>query len=249
MSHPFKPVTSRARTARRLSNVAPVLLAFLTAALNEPRSASAFIDVFRPETLGSTCERAQSITVLRVTKFDRDKHIILYEVVKNLKGEFPRDRLRQVAGDANEPPERKHLMEWVSEGKTAVAFRYENRVAICTGDQWSVGDQAPPKEEKEPYTLNGTRTEPWYNGVYFGDADKLAAAVADILAGKEVVVPLMLGRRDEELRQRSGKIVRVRTGLRLKDYNLDRDIVKHGTDRREQGPATRPTTTSADRKG
>ena len=157
----------------------------------QPPSAHGLIDTFRPETLGGTCERVQSITVLRVTRFDKDRHIILYEVVKNLKGEFPRDRLRQAARDANEPHEMKHLMDWVAEGKTAVAFRYENRVALCTGDQWSVCDQEPPKDEKEPYTLNGTRTEPWFNGVYFGDADKLVEAVKDMLAGKEVVVPVM----------------------------------------------------------
>jgi hypothetical protein len=194
----------------------------------QPRPARGFIDVFRPETLGATCERAQSVTVLRVTRFDKDRHIILYEVVKNLKGQFPRDRLRQVATDANDAEELKHLMGWAAEGKTAVAFRYENRVALCTGDQWSVADQAPSKEEKEPYTLR-TRTEPSYNRVYFGDASKLTEVVSDVLAGKEPVVPVMLGERDRELRRRSGKVVRVRAGLKRKDYNLDRDQVKDGS--------------------
>jgi hypothetical protein len=191
-----------------------------------PRSAPGFIDTFRPETLGGTCERVQSITVLRVIRFDKKQHVIVYEVVKDLKGWFPRDLLRQIARDANEPHEMKHLMDWVGAGKTAVAFRYENRVAICTGDQWSVCDQAPPKEAKEPYTLNGTRTEPLYNGVYFGDADKLVGAVKDILAGKETVVPVMLGRRDKELRQRTGKVVQVRASLKRQDYNLGRDQVE-----------------------
>ena len=224
---------------RKAGNAAPRIacLAAASILLLIRLPAHGFIDVLRPETLGATCERAQSITVLRVARFDKDKHVILYDVVKDLKGEFPRSRLRQAARDANEPHEMKHLMEWLAEGKTAVAFRYENRVAICTGDQWSVGDQAPPKDENEPYTLSGTRTEPWYNGVYFGDADKLVDAVTDILAGKEVVVPCMTGGRDKELRERTGKRIRMRTSLKLKTYDPKRDTVEG----EEQGHSPRPT--------
>jgi hypothetical protein len=50
--------------------------------------------------------------------------------------------------------------------------------------------------------------------------------VADILAGKEVVVPGMVGGRDKELRERTGKLIRMRASLKLTTYDLKRDTVE-----------------------
>ncbi len=200
---------------------------------------SAFIDVFRPQTLGAACDRAQSITVLKVDKFSKEKGVILYKKVKDLKGKYPAAGLREHLGAAHLADERKHYLDWAREGKTAVVFRYENRQAVCIGEQWTVCDSSPPKDEKALWT-SGTRTEPWFLLTYCGSAEKLVPAVEAILAGKEVVVPTMLGARDKELRQRTGKAQRMRTSLERKDYNLKRDAVGEG----EKGP----TGATADRR-
>ena len=71
-----------------------------------------------------------------------------------------------------------------------------------------------------------------------------AKCAADILAGKEVIVPIMVGDRDGELRKRTGTIARMRISLKLKDYNFARDIVKGTTQ-----PATRPATSAPAQKG
>lgn len=45
---------------------------------------------------------------------------------------------------------------------------------------------------------------------YCGDGEKLAKIVADILDGKEMIVPAMVGDRDKEPRERTGEMVSLR---------------------------------------
>ena len=172
------------------------LLAAVSLLFLVPQPAIGFMVVFRPETLTAVCGRTQSITVMKVKKFSKEKEIILFEKVKDLKGKYPRPGLREHLGSAHVPTEKQHYLDWVGEGKTVEVLRYENRQAVCIGDQWTVCDAAPPKDESESWTVT-TRTEPWFLQTYCGDADKLVSAVTDILDGKEVVVPCMVGRRDK----------------------------------------------------
>ena len=183
-----------------------------------------FIDTFRPETLGAVCNHAQSITVMRVDRFSKPKGVLFLKKVKDLKGTLPRDEVRDFLGAAHEPHEKKHCLQSVKVGQAAVLFRYENRLAICLGDQWHVIDVALPKDKDKPWG-GGTRTEPWFLQTYCGPAKDLPAAVQAILDGKEVVIPVMLGKRDDELRRRSGKLIRIRTSLKSKRFNPDRDRV------------------------
>ena len=90
---------------------------------------------------------------------------------------------------------------------------------------WSVTDTAPPKDESEEWAFS-TRTEPWFLQSYAGPPDEFRAAVEEVLAGKEAVVPVMLGGRDKELRKRDGEVVRVRASLKLDKFDLKRDRVK-----------------------
>ncbi len=184
-----------------------------------------FIDVHRPETLGSFCARAQSITVLKLDRISKDKGVLVFTKVKDLKGDLGSDEIRDALGDAHTEDERKHARDAAKVGQCAVVFRYENRLAICLGDHWHVMDIAQPKDKREPWG-GATRTEPAFLQSYCGDAEKLAGAVARILDGKEAVVPVMLGGRDKELRKRTGELIRVRSGLKSKDFDRDRDEVK-----------------------
>jgi len=187
--------------------------------------AHAYIDAYRPETLGAVCDRANTITVFKVEKFNKEKGVILYRKVKDLKGTSPRDSFREVLTSAHDPQEREHYLNWVTEGKLAVMFRHEDRQAIAIGEQWTVNDGAPPKDPTELWTI-GTRTEPWFLKNFCGASEDLAKAVEDLLAGKEVTVPAMLGDRDKELRRMMGKRVTFRAGLKRLDVNYERDLVQ-----------------------
>ena len=190
-------------------------------------SADAYIDVHRPDTLGATCERAQSITVVKVTKvkLGADRGAVTYRTVEDLKGKLPRASFRQVVGKAHEADELKALRAGAKEDLEVVGFRYENRLAIYHGGLWSVTDSAPPKDEAEEWAFD-TRTEPWFLRSYAGAPEKLRASVEDLLAGKEVIVSAMLGGRDKELRKRDGEVVRVRASLKLDKFDPERDRVK-----------------------
>lgn len=225
------------RQTRATSGIGTVVAVLLLTAGGRP--AVAYINTFRPETLGGLCVRTDSIAVMKVSKFSKEKAVIIYEKVKDLKGTFPVARLRESLGPAHLPYEKAHYLEWVKEGRIAVCFYHEKRIAICIGDQWSVCEdpKGPPREKGGTWTFT-TRTEPFFTQSYFGDAEKLRDAVTAILAGKEVVVPCMTGGRDKELRDRSGKLVRMRASLKRKEYNSKRDAVD------EPGAATksvRPT--------
>jgi hypothetical protein len=56
----------------------------------------------------------------------------------------------------------------------------------------------------------------------------VAAAVADMLAGKEVVVPCMVDGNREDLKAARAKIQRLRASLKLNNYNARRDFVGWG---------------------
>jgi hypothetical protein len=187
--------------------------------------AAPYIDVCRPETLGAVCARATSISVFKVEKVNKEKGVILYRKVEDLKGSCPRETFREFLSAAHEPHERQHYLDWVEVGKIAVLFRHENRQAIAVGEQWTVNDGAPPKDESEVWTI-GTRTEPWFLKNYCGDPGKLAESVKELLAGKDVIVPVMVGDRDGDLRKRDAKRITVRASLKRQDYNLERDRVE-----------------------
>jgi len=193
--------------------------------LGSAKPALPYIDVHRPETLGAVCSRATSITVFKVEKLDKEKGIIIYRKVEDLKGACPREIFREFLSAAHEAHERKHYLDWVDVGKIAVLFRHENRQAIAVGEQWTVNDGAPPKDDGEVWTI-GTRTEPWFLKNYCGEPDQLARSVKELLSGKEVIVPVMAGNRDSNLRKREGKRIRVRASLQRQDYNLERDRVE-----------------------
>ncbi len=111
--------------------------------------AVAYIDVHRPETLGAVCSRATTITVFKVEKVNKEKEVIIYRKVEDLKGTSPRDTFREFLSAAHEPHERKHYLEWVDVGKLAIMFRVETRQAIAISEQWTVCDGVPPKDENE----------------------------------------------------------------------------------------------------
>ena len=128
-------------------------------------------------------------------------------------------------GDYGSIDKTETCLEWVDVGKLAILFRVETRHAIAIREQWTVCDGVPPKDENEVWTI-GTRTEPWFLKNYCGDVNALADSLKELLAGKEVIVPVMTGEKDGDLRKMAGKRTRVRASLKRLDYNLKRDEVE-----------------------
>ena len=120
-------------------------------------------------------------------------------------------------------------MEWAEVGKTAVFFHNGGASETCIGTYWY---QAYAGGE----WWNLSHGEPFLLRSYAGSVEKLAAAVTDIVAGREAVVPCMVDGNKNDLHLRRARIQRVKASLKL-DYNPKRDFVGWGGEdfRRLQG--------------
>src|SRR5262245_32896600 len=76
-----------------------------------------------PMSLGSVIAQSTNIMILRVEKVDKEKNLILYRKVQNLKGKHPTDVVKHNIGRGGfNPREWQYPMEWAEPGKTAIFF-------------------------------------------------------------------------------------------------------------------------------
>jgi hypothetical protein len=202
----------------------------LTGALFVCRNRSVLAYVEAPHSLGQVIALSTNIMVLRVEQVDKTKNLIIFRKVRDLKGKHPTDVIRHNIGRGGfNPREWQYTMDWAEVGKTAVFFHNGGASETCIGNYWyqayAGGDW-----------WNLSHGEPFLLRSYAGNVEKLAAAVSDIIAGKEVVVPCMVDGNKDDLHLRRARIQRVKAGLKL-DYNPKRDFVGWGGEdfRRLQG--------------
>ena len=196
--------------------------------LCQPRPARAYIEA--AHSLGQVIALATNIMVVRVEQVDKTKNLIIYRKVRDLKGKHPTEVIRHNIGRGGfNPREWQYTMDWAEVGKTAVFFHNGGASETCIGNYWyqayAGGDW-----------WNLSHGEPFLLRSYAGSVEKLAAAVADIVAGKEIVVPCMVDGNKDDLHLRRARIQRLKASLKL-DYNPKRDFVGWGGEdfRRLQG--------------
>jgi hypothetical protein len=177
-----------------------------------------------PHSLGQVIQLSTNIVVVRVERVDKEKCLILYRKVEDLKGKHPTDVIKHNIGRGGiRPNEWKHTMDWAEPGKIAVFFHNGGASETCIGTYWY---QAYAGGE----WWNHSHGEPYLLRTYAGNPDKLIAAVKDILAGKEVVVPCMVNGNLEDLHHRRAKIQRLKASLKRGNYDEKRDFVGWGGD-------------------
>jgi hypothetical protein len=195
-----------------------VVLVCLIATL--ARSTWAYVEI--PYTLGRVMQEASFILVMRVEKVDKQKNLILFRKVRDLKGTFPQDVIRHNIGTAGfHPRESQTIMAWAEPGQTAIFFHNGGASETCIGGYWYqayAGGEWWNMSHGEPYLLRS----------FAGKADKLEAAVTAMLAGQEVVVPCMVDGNKEALQLRTAKVQRMKASLKIQDYNAQRDFVGWG---------------------
>ncbi len=204
---------------RRRLAVLAAFLAILAGAFSYHRTSWGYVEV--PYTLGRLVAESTHIMVLKVEKVDKEKNLIIYRKVQDLKGTWPGDVVKHNIGRGGfHPREWQNIMEWAESGKTAVFFHNGQASETCIDKYWY---QAYPGEwwamsHAEPYLLRS----------YAGKPEKLAGLVTSILAGQEVVVPCMLDGNKEAIQLRTAKIQRMKASLKLVEYNAQRDFVGWG---------------------
>jgi len=195
------------------------LLVVLAMAL-APTTARAYVEA--PYTLGRLILESTNVLLMKVEKVDREKNLIIYRKVKDLKGVHPTDVIKHNIGHAGfNPREWQYCMEGAQVGNLAVMFHNggasENFLPgywyqAYAGDWWAMS-------HGEPFLLRS----------YAGKPEKLAAAVTAMLAGQEIVIPVMV---DDKtlLHTRAAKIQRVKASMKIQDYNPKRDFVGWGNE-------------------
>src|SRR5436305_5996592 len=184
-------------STRRLLLCAGVVLAGLLSCWWQ-RPAYAYVEA--PHSLGQVITLSTNILVLRVEAVDKQKNTIIYRKVCDLKGKHPTDVIRHNIGRGGfNPREWQYTMEWAEVGKTAIFFHNGGASETCLGNYWyqtyAGGDW-----------WNLSHGEPFLLRTFAGNPQKLAAAVTDILSGREAVVPCMVDGNKEDLHLRRARI-------------------------------------------
>jgi hypothetical protein len=145
---------------------------------------------FPPPTMSKMCEQSRAIRVLTVKKHDKEKGVIVFEATETLKGKTPDGKtFRHVIGKENKGT--KPIFDWVADGKQAMMFTIETgATGIACGYVFI---------DKYRYSVdrNGTgefwlliRVDPQMAATFHGTVETLQQLTKDLLAGKEVKVPV-----------------------------------------------------------
>ncbi|MBN9118831.1 MAG: VCBS repeat-containing protein [Planctomycetes bacterium] len=207
------------RSLLRRTWLASALVA-VAACFTTPRPASAYVEV--PITLGDVIRQSTNIVQMQVTKVDREKNLIIYTKLQDIKGKHPQTEIKHNIGRGGlRPGEWEEIMKWAEVGKTATFFHNGGASETFIGVTWY---QAYPQGE----WWGMSHGEPFLLRSYAGKVDKFPALLTDILDNKEVVVPCMVDGDKEALHKKTARIQRMKASLKLIDYNPKRDFVGWG---------------------
>ncbi len=204
--------------------------------LSFPSTAWAFIEA--PHSFGQVISLSTNILIVRVEKVDKEKNLIIYKKVEDLKGKHPADVIRHNIGKVKLQNDREWqvTMQWAEPGKIAVMFHNGGAAETCIGNYWYQTGNAGE-------WWNQVHGEPYLCRTYCGSIEKLIAAVKDVQNGKEVLVSCMQGSKENSEKERldlalgKGRMWRLKASMKLLDYDSKRDFAGWGGEdfRRVQG--------------
>src|ERR1035437_3937351 len=194
------------------------------------RSALGYIEA--AYSLGKVVLDSTNVVLMRVVSVDRDKNIIVYRKLEDVKGKHGADEIRQnIAHAGFNPREWQNVMAWAQEGKIAVFCHNGGASETCIDNYWF-----------QCYARKGTESngvavwwdmyhgEPFLLRSYAGKPEKMAASVKEMLGGAEVTVPCMVDGDKNAIALRTARVQRMRASLKLQDYNAPRDFAGWGGD-------------------
>ena len=196
-----------------------------------PQPARAYVEV--PMSLGDVLRQSTNVVVMQVKSVDREKNLIVYTKVQDVKGKHPQAEIKHNIGRGGlRPGEWEEIMKWAEVGKTAVFFHNGGASETYFGTSWY---QAYPQGE----WWGMSHGEPFMLRSYAGKVEKLGGFVAEMMDNKEVIVPCMVDGDKEAIHKKTARVQRLKASLKLIDYNPKRDFVGWGGEdiRRLQGMA------------
>jgi hypothetical protein len=183
-------------------------------------AAPAYVEA--PYSLGQVINESTNAVLVEVTKVNKDKNLIVYKKVQDLKGKHPTTEIKHNIGKGGfHEREWKNIMAWAEVGKRAVFFHNNGASETCIGTYWY---QCYPQGE----WWGLSHAEPFLMRTYFGNPEKLSEYVLKMLEGKEVVVPCLADGDKNQLHLRKGKVQRLKASLKRGNYDAKRDFVGWG---------------------
>jgi len=209
------------RTAFTLRYKVAALAALVAAVVAvSPRPARGYVEA--PMSFGAVVAQSTNIVLMQITKVDKQQNLVIYQKIQDLKGKHPQDTIKHNIGRGGlRAGEWEEIMRWAEVGKQAVFFHNGGASETYTGGTYY---QAYPQGE----WWGMSHGEPFLLRSYSGKIDKLPGIIADMLAGKEVIVPCMVDGDKEALHKKTAKVQRLKASLKLQDYNPKRDFVGWG---------------------
>lgn len=183
------------------------------------RPAAAYVEA--PFTLGKIIADSSNVLLMAVETVDKQKNLIVFRKLRDIKGKHPGETIKHAIEQRGfHPREWQTVMAWAEVGKTAVFFHNGGAGEVCIDNYWYqvyAGDW-----------WGMSHAEPYFLRSFAGKPDKCAAAVTAMLAGQEVIVPCMADGDKNALQTRAGRMMRMKAGLQIVEYNLQRDFVDWG---------------------
>ncbi|HEV8377851.1 MAG TPA: hypothetical protein VGP99_03295, partial [Tepidisphaeraceae bacterium] len=119
---------------KRSMMVVMCLMALVVLSVKD-RPAAAYVEI--PYTLGRVINEATNICVMRVEKVDKERNLIIYTKVADLKGKHPSDTIKHNIGRGGfHPREWQFIMATVEPGKLAVFFHNNSASETCIDNYW-----------------------------------------------------------------------------------------------------------------
>src|SRR5579862_973962 len=146
-----------------------------------------YIDHIAIYTLGFVVNQSAHVAVVRVDKVSREKKVVVFKKVADLKGTFPQEEFKVQVTDGFRSHEPHLFLGWADPGRTAVAFSDGTTTQLCLGTLWVEVTARP--EAPGWWTMSHLQSNLSY--AYHGSTAKLAKAVPEMLAGREAVVSVV----------------------------------------------------------
>ena len=181
-----------------------------------------FAYVEAPMSLGALIAQSTNVCTMVVTKVDKQKNLIVYKKLLDVKGKHPQEEIKHNIGFGGlRPGEWQEIMNWAEVGKQAVFCHNGGASETYIGATWY---QAYPGGE----WWNMSHGEPFLLRSYSGKVEKFGGFVKELVDGREVIVPCLVDGDKEALHKKTAKVQRLRASLKIQDYNPKRDFTGWG---------------------
>ena len=202
----------------------PALTGAVLCALSLASALPAHAHIRIAYSLGRIIKESSNVIVLRIEDVDRQKNIITYRKVRDIKSTDRSDVIRhQIGKGTGHPREQKMVMAWARPGKTAVFFHNGGAGELCLHKYWY-------QVRRQGNMWQFVHGEPFFQLAFCGRPDRIATVIGNLLTGGDAVVPCMALAAQEVLHECRGRMQRMRVSMSLQDYNQKRDFVGWGVD-------------------